>query len=212
MWVREPRLGWEWYPCWLGRMVHWEQKCLCRVCEWSWRSQEHYSGTSLPEQNVGVPWSQGKLEQAGLVPDMTWVCARFLKVPQLLPEMEVLFCCNISPERLHSEHNNAVGSLEFSAWVDYRLPRAVTGRAVLLPGCQSGSCHVLSPHSSSLWTPVDFVKIRESAQVLKSFEKSFMGPGGSGKYFLVLCKIWECFPVVIKNLLPLSIVVFKSVT
>ena len=96
-------------------MVHWEQKCLCRVCEWSWRSHEHYSVTSLPEQNVGVPWSQGKLEQAGLVPDMTWVCARFLKVPQLLPEMEVLFCCNISPERLHSENNNAVGSLEFSA-------------------------------------------------------------------------------------------------
>ena len=168
-WVRVPQPGWEWYSCCLGHMVHWEQKCLCGVCEWSWRSQYRYLGTSLSEQNVGVPWSQGELKQAGLVPNMTCFCAYFLKVPQLLPEMEVLFCCNSLPEQLHSENNNDLGSLEFSAWVDSRLPRAVTGQAVLLPWCQSGSCHVLSPHSSSLCTPVDFVKIRESAQVLKSF-------------------------------------------
>ena len=139
----------------------------------------------------GVPRSQSKLEQGGLVPNMTCVYVCFLNVPKLLPDIQVLFCCNSSPMQLYSKNNDAFGFLYFSAWIDPRLPSAVTGQGVLLPVVLVWQLpHILSPHSSSLCSPVDFIKIRECAEILQSFEKiCFTGSGGFVKYFLVLCKI-----------------------
>lgn len=93
--------------------------------------------------------------------------------------------------QLYSKNNDAFGFLYFSVWIDPCLPSAMTGQGVLLPVVLVWQLpHVLSPQSLSLSTPVDFIKIRECAEILQSFEKiCFTGSGGFVKYFLVLCKI-----------------------